>query len=166
MKNKCRSMSCHLYCFELCCVNEGDNVAVLFRCGCEIENKAGIEINLCYFGLQLILLALFNLIYLGNVYKDPLKSGLKFLISAVVYFVGLAVCEFPVWVYFSMRGKVESGELAGLSGLGKLGLLFTSLDTQYILPQLGIFALGIVIYIISWYLTFRRASRQFESYDM
>ena len=130
------------------------------------SNKAGIEINLCYFGLQLILLAVFNLIYLGNIYKDPLTSGLKFLISAIAYFVGLAVCEFPVWAYFSMKGKLEAGEISELPGLGKVGMLFASVDAQYILPQLGIFALGIVIYIISWYLTFRRASRQFESYDM
>ena len=91
---------------------------------------------------------------------------MKFLISAIAYFVGLAVCEFPVWAYFSMKGKLEAGEISELPGLGKVGMLFASVDVQYILPQLGIFALGIVIYIISWYLTFRRASRQFESYDM
>ncbi len=129
-------------------------------------NKAGIDINFCYFGLQLVLLAIFNLIYLGNVYKDPLKSGVKFLISAIVYFVCYVICEFPIWAYFAMNGKLAAGEISELPGLGKLGLLFTSLDTKYILPQLGIFALGLVIYIISWYLTFRRASRQFESYDM
>lgn len=129
-------------------------------------NKAGIEIGICYFGLQLILLALFNLIYLGNVYKDPLKSGVKFLFAAIAYFIGLAVCELPVWTYFAMRGKLEAGEINELTVLGKLGMIFISHDSQYIIPQLGILAAGILIYVLGWYLSFRRGSCQFDKYDM
>ena len=129
-------------------------------------NKAGIEIGICYFGLQLILLALFNLIYLGNVYKDPLKSGGKFLLSGIAYFVGFAVCELPIWIYFGMRRKLEAGEISELSGLGKVGMIFISHDSQYIITQLLVLAAGILIYALSWFFAFKRGSCQFDKYDM
>ena len=49
------------------------------------ENRAGINTTPAYFGLQLILYAIFNLIFLGNVYKNPLKPGLRYFAGAVVY---------------------------------------------------------------------------------
>ena len=157
-----------LYCgmlelFALACAVIGGIVRTLIHYP---ANKAGIEINICYFGLQMILLAVFNLIYLGNVYKDPFKSGVKFLFSAIAYFAGFAVCELPVWAYFATRGKVSSGEISELPGIAKLGKIFISQDSQCIILQLGVFAAGLLIYILSWHLTFRRASRQFEKYDM
>lgn len=149
--------------FALACALVGGLVRYLVHYP---ANKAGIEIGICYFGLQLILLALFNLIYLGNVYKDPLKTGVKFLFSAIAYFVGLAVCELPVWVYFAMRGKLAAGEISQLPGLAKLGMIFISHDSQYIIAQLGVLAAGILIYLLSWCISFRRGSRQFDKYDM
>ncbi len=129
-------------------------------------NKAGIEITIAYFGLQMVLFAIFNLIFLGNIYKDPLKAGGKFLLAAIVYFLGLAICELPVWTYFAMKGKLAAGEISEFSGIAKLGELFTSYNSQYLIVQLGILFAGIVIYCLSWYLSFRRASCQFDKYDM
>lgn len=119
-------------------------------------NTAGIELTLAYFGFQMIIFAIFNLIFLGNVYKDPLKPGLRYIAAAVAYFICYAACELPVWAYYA---NAENS-------LAKVGELFTSRDTQFIIPQLIILAAGIVIYAVSWCLTFRRAARQFEKYDL
>jgi len=139
----------------------------LFRTLAHIpENKAGIGITISYFGLQLLVFSVFNLIFLGNVYKNPLKPGLRFLFASIGYFLTFAVCELPVWAYYGMRAKLAAGEISELPLLAKAGQLFTSSDSQSIIPQLLILAGGIVIYIISWLLTFRRAARQFEKYDL
>ena len=120
------------------------------------KNTAGTDITFCYFGLQMIIFAIFNLIFLGNVYKDPLKPGLRYLAAAAAYFVCYAICELPVWAYYA------NAEIP----LAKIGELFTSRESQFIIPQLVILAAGIVIYVLSWCLTFRRAAHQFEKYDL
>ena len=130
------------------------------------ENKAGIGLTICYFALQMLVLAVFNLMFLGNVYKDPLKPGLRFIFAAVGYFVFYALCEFPVWTYYSMAGKLKAGEITELPAIAKIGALFTSTDSQVIIPQLIILAGGIAIYVLSWIITFRCAARQFEKYDL
>ena len=147
-----------LYCgmmeiFTFCCALFGAFIRSLVNFP---ANKAGIELTICYFGLQMIVFAVFNLMFLGNVYKDPLKPGLRFLAAAIGYFVCYAVCEFPVWTYYA---NAENP-------VAKIGELFTSHDSQFIIPQLIILAAGLVIYAVSWCLTFRRAARQFEKYDL
>ena len=119
-------------------------------------NSAGIEVTIAYFGLQMFIFAVFNLIFLGSVYKDPLKPGLRYLAAAIAYFVCYAICELPVWAYYAKKENP----------LAKIGELFTSRESQFIIPQLIILALGLAIYAVSWLLTFRRAARQFEKYDM
>jgi hypothetical protein len=138
-------------------------------------NSAGINLTIAYFGLQLVIFAIFNLIFLGNVYKDPLKPGLRFLAAAVVYFLFYALFELPVWIYLGIQNKANGANGAitpntitpeEVPVLAKIGSTITSTDGSAIITQLCVLLVGILLYVITWLITFRRAARQFEKYDL
>ena len=129
------------------------------------ENRAGIPLNIAFFGLQLIVFAVFNFIFLGNVYKNPLKPGLRFILAAIGYFATYALCEVPVWAYFSMSSKLKAGEITELSALALFGSKLYDMDSA-VVTQVEVFVIGSLIFAASWFITFRRAARQFESYDI
>lgn len=56
------------------------------------SNLAGIEANVAFFGLSLIMLALFNSVFLNEYFKTAYKVGKAFIFGsiAVAVFVGLA----------------------------------------------------------------------------
>lgn len=129
-------------------------------------NGAGSNITVAFFGLLLTVYSVFNLIFLGNVYKNPLKPGLRFFAAAAGYFITYGLCEIPVWAYYSMAEKFESGEIEALPVLATIGRFITSLDPADLVRQLPVLLAGIVLFALSWILTFRRAARQFEKYDL
>lgn len=129
-------------------------------------NQAGINLTFAYFGLQLVVLSVFNFLFLGNVYKNPLKPGLRYLAGAIGYFVMYAVCEIPVWTYFGMSRKLEEGIITELPKLAQIGQMFTSLDPAFYGRQLMVLVGGAMIFMGTWSLTFKRSARQFEKYDL
>lgn len=130
------------------------------------QNKSGIGITIAYFGLQLVVFAVFNFLFFGGVYKDPLKPGLRYLIAAIFYFVIYALCELPVWIYFAMRSKLAEGSISELPVIAEFGRSISSMEGADLLRQIPVLIAGIVIFACSWYFTFRRAAKQFEKYDM
>ncbi len=130
------------------------------------QNNAGIGLTIAYFGLQLIIFAVFNFIFFGNVYKDPLKPGLCYFIAAVAYFLVYAVCELPVWIFYHFQKLMEKGEDVSLPFLARVGEMFVNTDGSMLVKQLLVLLGGILIFTGSWYLTFRCAARQFEKYDL
>ena len=125
-------------------------------------NQAGIDINVAYYGFQLIILAIFNCVFLGGIYKNPLKPGWRFMIAAVLYFGIYALCELPVWLY---RGVEAHGETPQTL-ITRFGSILCHNDFAGQLKQLPVLGIGILIFIISWPITFKRAAKQFERYDM
>lgn len=130
------------------------------------QNQAGINTSIAYFGLQLIVYSVFNLIFLGNVYKNPLKPGLRYMAAAIAYFAAYALCELPVWMYFGARGKLAEGTITELPKLAQIGQMLTDISGQFLKSQCLILLAGILIFGAVWYLTFARAARQFEKYDL
>ena len=157
-----------LYCgmLELITLVFGIVVGLIRHFAAFPQNKAGIGITIAYFGLQMLVFAVFNFLFLGNVYKDPLKPGLRYLVAAITYFVVYAICEIPVWVYFSMESKLEKGKIAELPLIAEFGRRICSSNSTDLAPQLLILLGGFLIFAGSWYITFLRAAKQFEHYDL
>ena len=130
------------------------------------ENRAGINLTVAYFGLQLIVYSIFNLIFLGNVYKNPLKPGIRYFIAAIAYFIAYALCELPVWIYYGMQENFEKGIIKELPKLALIGQKLNDTTGEFLKPQCLILLGGILIFFGVWYLTFYRAAKQFEKYDM
>jgi hypothetical protein len=129
-------------------------------------SAAGTGLTIAYFGLQLIILSIFNFLLLGNVYKNPIKSGARYLVAGFMYFVCYAICELPVWIYYGTRNKISKGLSDELPFIAKIGAIISGPADEYLLPQLGILFAGLVIFGISWVITFKRSAKQFEKYDM
>ena len=157
-----------LYCsiLEVLSLLMGAIAAVIRHFGGFPQNNAGIDLTFAYFGLQLIIFAVFNLIFFGNVYKNPLKPGLCYFIAAVAYFLVYAICELPVWIWYHYQKLMTNGEEVTLSFLASVGEMFANTDGAMLERQLLVLLGGILIFAGSWYLTFCCAARQFEKYDL
>jgi len=129
-------------------------------------NLSGVGITVAYLGLQFILYAIFNLLYLGNVYKNPLKTGKYYLVAAFAYFGFYALFELPVWIYMGVKKNNPDALLTQGMSLAKVGQIFSANDNSFLLQQCIILLIGLIIFALSWKITFNRAARQFEKYDM
>ena len=92
---------------------------------------------------------------MGNVYKNPLKPGVRYFAGAVVYFIVYAIFELPVWMYYANKGPLVS-----------VGQMFTDMSGDFLNRQFIVLLGGILIFAGVWILTFARAAKQFEKYDL
>lgn len=114
----------------------------------KLPNLVGMEANAAFFGLALIILAAFNLVFFPLYYKNPSKVGVSFVISTAVeaaMMFGFEVMTHVVTFvrrYLDTRGSVYMG---------------------YKLAVLGV---GAVVYIIITLLSCRISERLFEKIDL
>lgn len=173
-----RARFIYCFCLELLAIFFGI-FGLFFRTVMHYEqNKAGIDINVAYFGFQFILFAASNCVFLGNVYKNPVKSGSKFLLSAIPYFGLYAIFELPVWNYYGMIEGLKKGgydlswaledALSKRSwySLESIGSYLVARDTAGQIKQLPILAVGIILFIGLFLLSYKRAVKQFEKYNI
>ena len=92
--------------------------------------------------------------------------GKRYLLAGITYFLSYAICELPVWAYFHAAGTMTDAQIAQGFSLAKIGLIFYSQDGAFLGKQVLILLTGILLYSLSWVLTFRQAAKQFEKYDM
>ena len=114
----------------------------------QTNNAVGIEANWAFLGLSLVLLGIFNLIYLPGFYKTAFKAGGPFLLSSIVFFVLLVVAEGLEWM------------LPGLHAVGELSV------TQDVLRQLPVLLIGIAAFALLTLWAYRRSVRRFEILDI
>lgn len=130
------------------------------------ENNAGINLTVAYFGLQLVLYGIFNLIFLGNVYKNPLKPGVRYFVGAVFYFVIYALFELPVWRFYGLKNDFTEGKITELPKLAKIGQMLTDTTGAFMKNHCIILLGGILIFAGLWYISYCFAAKQFKEYDM
>ena len=77
-------------------------------------NQAGIDSNVAFYGLVLILLTIFNFIFFTSFYKKAEKSGRPFFKASVVFWVCYLIIEFPIWTknifnieFFLLLDKID-----------------------------------------------------------
>ena len=126
--------------------------SILFNFIMPEGNAAGIEGNIAFYGLSLILLSLFNFIFFTSYYKKADKPGLPFLKASIAFWIFFMILEFPIWTknifgisYFQMMDKI---------------------DSESLIKQLPVLLIGLLIFILGWIVTFKISSKRFEKVDL
>lgn len=109
-------------------------------------NQVGIMPNAAFFGLALLMMGLFNLVFFTGYYADPDKVGRAFVISTVVIFLYMLVCE--VLVHFP-----------GISRINTVGDENMSL-------KLIVLALGAALFAALTFIAYRVSVKRFEALDL
>lgn len=113
-----------------------------------LGNVAGIEANMAFFGLVLIMYALFNLFFIPEFYKTATRVGISLILPSIIVALYITVAEVAVQ---------------------KIPYLKTHLDTTapaMMLPQLVVLICGIILFILSLWWTYRKAAANFEKVDL
>jgi hypothetical protein len=111
-------------------------------------NIAGIEANMAFFGLVLIMFALFNLFFIPEFYKTAVNVGKSLIFSSIVVTLYLVAAEVAVQ---------------------KIPYLKTHLDTTspaMMLPQILVLICGIILFALSLWWTYKKAAANFEKVDL
>lgn len=111
-------------------------------------NTAGIEANYALFGSVLIMFALFNIIFVPAVYRNPNKLGIPFLISGIVVLLYGAAFEALVQLVPTLKNSLDNTLPADAPA------------------QLIVLVFGIVFYALTLWFTYQRSVQNFEKVDL
>lgn len=118
----------------------------------KLENQAGIEANVAFYGLIMIVITVFHYIFLTKYYKKAEKPGLPFVFGSIAFWVIYLVLEFPIWT-------------KNIFGIPVFQMLDSSdFDSQ--IKQLPVLGLGLLVYIAGWIITYKKSAANFEKVDL
>lgn len=95
--------------FALCVLLELAQVAlavpfaILRNALISTPNPVGMNANIAFFALSLLMLGLFNLSFFTRYYKNPLKVGTAFIVSSVVIAVFMLITETAAHILPALR---------------------------------------------------------------
>ena len=101
--------------------------------------------NMAYLGYTMIVFAVFNSIFLAGFFKTTYKIGKPFFIFCVVSFIIIIMGEILHHI----------PDLESLNNPSNLSM-----------PQVVIFAIGIVVFMLCTWLSYQKAVKDFESIDL
>jgi hypothetical protein len=109
---------------------------------------AGIEANMAFFGLVLIMFALFNAIYLPLFYKTAFKVGTPLVFASIAVTIYVVAVEFAVQMIPFLKTHLDTT------------------DPGMALYQLPVLIAGMLIFALSLWLTYRKSAANFEKVDL
>ncbi len=110
------------------------------------RNNALMNANLVYLGFVLLILGLFNAVFVGGFFKTAYKFGKPFVIFIIAAFLIVGIGE----ILF---------HIPGLSALNAFGFTHIGL-------QMGVLAMGAILYALLTAISMKRAIRSFERIDL
>lgn len=126
--------------------------AILYQKAGLPENDAGIEGNVAYYGIMLILETLFTFTFITSYYKKAFKPGRAFLKATIVFWVLFFILETPFWIKKVINNPIIN--------------FLDSTDKASQIKQLPILGAGIVVFVIGWILTYIISAKRFEKVDL
>lgn len=112
------------------------------------QNQVGMEANIALFGLSLIMLGLFNVVFFKIYYKDVNKVGKAFVLSSTAVFGFMLVAELLTHIVPFFKNVLDT------------------LDDVYVLPKLIVLAVGIAVYVVLTLISYNTSKKSFEVYDL
>lgn len=110
-------------------------------------NPVGIDPNVAFFGLSLLLFGIFNVVFLPRFYRTGVNVGRSYLVSMI-----------PVTLYI-----VAAEVLVHVPGLGAY---LDGTDAAAQLAQLPVLAGGAILYALLTWVSFCKAAARFERVDL
>ncbi|MDP4094409.1 MAG: ABC-2 transporter permease [Bacillota bacterium] len=111
-------------------------------------NMAGMNVNFAFYGLVLIMYALFNIIFLPMFYKTAYKVGVPVIVAILAVLVYIGVVNFAVLSIPYLK--------TNLNGLG----------VSHLGSQLLVLAAGIILFLGTTPLVYRMSAQKFEKVDL
>ena len=111
-------------------------------------NNAGMDVNLALFGLGLVLMGLFNLLFLPRLYKNPAAIGKPFLIVTLFVFLYILAAEVCCFTIPFFRDVLDTP------------------DPQFLGVKLLVLVLGAAAFVLLTILGVRKAEKIFEKVDL
>lgn len=110
-------------------------------------NSAGMDANIALIGLVFIMYSVFNSIFLNKYYKNTDKVGTAFLFGSTGVMLFIAIAEASVHVIPFMKNYIDTK------------------DPNFLELKLIILIIGILIYVISIRLTYKKSIVNFMKSD-
>jgi hypothetical protein len=111
-------------------------------------NQVGMDANLAFFGLSLVMLGLFNLSFFRVYYRDVNKVGKAFAVSSTVTWVYIVVAEACDHAIPFFRDELDTPDPAHLGA------------------KLAVLGAGLLAFVALTGLAYRRAAADFEAQDL
>lgn len=111
-------------------------------------NQAGMDANVALFGLALVMLGIFNLVFFSRYYRKPDAVGRAFLCGSIALMLFVLVAEGATFVVPFVRDRLDTP------------------DPQNLGAKLCVLAGGIVIYALCTGLVCKRSEAAFEKLDL
>ncbi len=113
-----------------------------------LPNMVGMEANIAFFGLAMVVLGIFNLCFFPMYYGCPGKVGIWFVISSVVEALAIVGMELAAHFIPFFRRKLDTH------------------DTVYIPEKLLVLALGAALFVVLTLVACRISEKRFEQVDL
>ena len=111
-------------------------------------NQVGMDANIAFFGLALLLLGLFNFQFFTGYYRAPEKVGKTFALSGVLFFAAIAVLETLTHVLPFFRLRLDTP------------------DPHFLTEKLIVLFIGAALYTLLTLIACRISVKRFEGLDM
>lgn len=111
-------------------------------------NTAGIEANMAFFGLVLIMYALFNAIYLPLFYKSAVKVGTPLVFASIAVTIYVVAAEVAVQMIPFLKTHLDTT------------------DPAMAIYQFPILIAGMLIFALALWQTYRKSAANFEKVDL
>lgn len=111
-------------------------------------NAVGIEPNVAFFGLSLLLFAIFNPLFFTIFYKNAYNAGRAFLWGSSAVFLFIFLAEGALYASPVLKAYLDTA------------------DAAMQLRQLPVLLGGMLLYVLSWLFTCKRSIALFERVDL
>ena len=111
-------------------------------------NQAGMDANIAFFGLALVLLGIFNAVFFPLYYRDVTKVGKAFAIASAVEFMCIIAAEACAFALPFFKTRLDTP------------------DPQYLGSKLAVLFAGLAVYLLLTALSYRSSARSFEKLDI
>lgn len=111
-------------------------------------NLAGMDANITLFGFSFIMLGIFNFIFFTIYYKDVNKVGKAFVWASIAVFVYIGIAETCVHVVPFVKNYLDTK------------------DPQYLAYKLIVLGVGLALYSLLTYISYKKSIKSFENLDL